>query len=211
MDERIAGRSPTKSAQRATPGVSPALFSAWYEAYRAPLLAWLHTISNHDARCEDWVQETFTRAWAKRDSFDGARPRAWLFKIAKHIFLDARRRGNHTYGREWELFTSLTRYEDRWRSGELRVPADAMAPAADAELEQAETRAELQAQVQAILAELTPAQRSALWACRACGQTVREYAAATGHSATGTKLTAYRGRLQFRARYEARYGKPESA
>ncbi len=43
--------------------------------------------SVHDA--EDMVQETFLRAWRRRETFEGrASFRAWLYKIATHVCLD---------------------------------------------------------------------------------------------------------------------------
>jgi len=41
---------------------------------------------------EDAVQETFLRAWQALASFDGANSRAWLYKIATNVCLDAIRR-----------------------------------------------------------------------------------------------------------------------
>src|SRR5262245_61053210 len=39
---------------------------------------------------EDTVQETFARAWRRRDTFEGrSSVRAWLFKIATNACLDA--------------------------------------------------------------------------------------------------------------------------
>ena len=43
---------------------------------------------------EDAVQETFLRAWRSRETFDGSAFRAWLYRIATNVCLDAIRRAN---------------------------------------------------------------------------------------------------------------------
>ena len=65
---------------------------------------------------EDAVQETFLRAWRKRDTFDGGDLlRAWLYRIATNVCLDQlRRRKTHitAYGSFAEV-PWLQPYPDR--------------------------------------------------------------------------------------------------
>jgi RNA polymerase sigma-70 factor (TIGR02960 family) len=60
---------------------------------------------------EDAVQETFLRAWAARDSFDGEHPRAWLYRIATHVCIDRGRAHQRRVGSGLEV-SWLTPYPD---------------------------------------------------------------------------------------------------
>jgi RNA polymerase sigma-70 factor (ECF subfamily) len=65
-------------------------FSALTEPHRRELQAHCYRLVGSLREAEDLVQETFLRAWRRRDTFEGRAPlRAWLHKIATNICLDA--------------------------------------------------------------------------------------------------------------------------
>ncbi len=67
---------------------------ALYHAYASELLGFaLNALSDRQA-AEEIVQETFTRAWRHAERYDSARGsvRTWLYQIARHAIIDARRR-----------------------------------------------------------------------------------------------------------------------
>jgi len=70
-------------------------FTTQTAAFRRELHVHSYRMLGNFDEAEDAVQETYLRAWRGRDSFDGsAALRAWLYKIATNVCLDAIRRSN---------------------------------------------------------------------------------------------------------------------
>ncbi|MGI8329695.1 RNA polymerase subunit sigma-70 [Actinomadura scrupuli] len=68
-------------------------FGRLVERHRRELHVHCYRLLGSFDEAEDLVQETFLRAWNKRDSFDGGPLfRAWLYRIATNACLDAIRR-----------------------------------------------------------------------------------------------------------------------
>jgi RNA polymerase sigma-70 factor (ECF subfamily) len=67
---------------------------ALYHAYAGELLGFaIHALGDRGA-AEELVQEVFTRAWRHAGAYDASRgsARTWLYGIARHAIVDARRR-----------------------------------------------------------------------------------------------------------------------
>jgi RNA polymerase sigma-70 factor (ECF subfamily) len=85
-------RSVDEDVHAAIAGSEPA-FTALVRRHRPELLLHCYRFTGSTQDAEDLVQETFLRAWAKRQSFQGRSTfRAWLYGIATHACLDLLRR-----------------------------------------------------------------------------------------------------------------------
>ncbi|HEX6569627.1 MAG TPA: RNA polymerase subunit sigma-70 [Acidimicrobiales bacterium] len=70
-------------------------FAALVERHRRELHVHCYRMLGSFDEAEDLVQETFLRAWRRRDSFEGSEWfRAWLYRIATNACLDALRRSS---------------------------------------------------------------------------------------------------------------------
>src|SRR3954451_7794582 len=69
---------------------------ALYRTYAGELLGFALNALGERGAAEEIVPETFTRAWRHADRYDAARGsvRTWLYQIARHAIIDARRRAS---------------------------------------------------------------------------------------------------------------------
>jgi RNA polymerase sigma-70 factor (ECF subfamily) len=69
---------------------------ALYRTYAGELLGFALNSLSDRGTAEEIVQETFTRAWRHADRYDADRGtvRTWLYQIARHAIIDARRRAS---------------------------------------------------------------------------------------------------------------------
>lgn len=59
-----------------------------YENYSKPLYYFLWKMSGSSHLAEDLTQETFVRATISLHTYEGEEARAWLFKVARNIYID---------------------------------------------------------------------------------------------------------------------------
>jgi RNA polymerase sigma-70 factor (TIGR02960 family) len=92
-----------------------AAFAAATERHRRELHVHCYRMLASFDEAEDAVQETLLRAWRGREGFDGAAPRAWLYRIATNVCLDLLRRGSRqaTALRSYADVPWLQPYPDR--------------------------------------------------------------------------------------------------
>jgi RNA polymerase sigma-70 factor (ECF subfamily) len=148
---------------------------------------------------EDAVQETFLRAWRSRDTFQGGDlVRAWLYKIATNVCLDAIRRA----GRRLKSPESMrevpwiTPYPDRL--------LDEMAPAEDEPDAVVVTRETIELAFLAALQVLPPRQRATLIARDVLGWPASETASALDTTVASVNSALQRARATLQAHLPAK-------
>jgi RNA polymerase sigma-70 factor (ECF subfamily) len=142
---------------------------------------------------EDAVQETFLRAWRSRDSFDGSDLlRAWLYRIATNVCLDAIRQRSRRLGSVSSLAEVpwLQPYPDRL--------LDEVAPSDDEPDAVVVERETIELAFLAALLVLPPRQRAALIARDVLGWPASETATLleTSIAATNSALQRARATMQ---------------
>ncbi len=66
----------------------------FYRAHAGEVYGYLVSLSRNRSLAEDLMQDTFVRATRAMGGYRGENPRAWLFAIARSVFLDDLRRGS---------------------------------------------------------------------------------------------------------------------
>ncbi|AKH82473.1 RNA polymerase subunit sigma-70 [Streptomyces sp. CNQ-509] len=143
-------------------------FATLMEAYRRELQVHCYRMTGSYDESEDLVQETFLKAWRRRETYEGrAAVRAWLYRIATNTCLDHLRRHSRTPAR-YERLPGMAHgdAEPPARVTWLQPYPDELladVPAADAGPEaQAVARETVDLVFLAALQHLPPRQRAAL-------------------------------------------------
>src|SRR5918992_3002627 len=130
MSTVASDRSPAEESAVAAAASAgdEAAFAALAERYRRELQLHCYRMLASFEDSEDLVQETFLRAWRKRDTFRGRSTfRAWLYRIATNACLDALdrrpRAAHHAGGQPLAEISWLQPYPDRLLDGV--APSDA--------------------------------------------------------------------------------------
>jgi RNA polymerase sigma-70 factor, ECF subfamily len=68
------------------------IIESFYREHARAVFAFLLSLSRDRALAEDLTQDTFVKATRSLRGFRGGNPRAWLFTIARSVFIDHTRR-----------------------------------------------------------------------------------------------------------------------
>lgn len=149
-----------------------------FERHHVEIFAYLHRMVDDREWAQDLAQETFLSAYRARDQLAGIQnPRAWLYRIATNLALNALKRKRRFAWLPWQW------HEDR------------AAPANVAE------EVGRQALVEAALASLPPDYRAPLLLYAHYGFKVAEVAEALNLSEGAARMRLQRARELFRAAY----------
>jgi len=149
-------------------------FASFYAAHHAAIWAYLARLGATPATASDLAQDTFVR-WLERDMATVQdKPRAYLYRIALHLFIDHVRRSRREIA--WDAVTEIA------------------APEAD-------TSSVIP---QRIWSQLTLRQRQLLWLAYAEGFSHDEIAGITGLGSDSIRVLLSRARARFQALQEER-------
>jgi RNA polymerase sigma-70 factor (ECF subfamily) len=143
-----------------------------YRLYHPQVYRFAYYLSGRRAEAEDIAAETFVRLWSARDNLRLPTVKAYLFAIARHLYLDGQRRSR----RDADLSDSL-------------VDPTALPDA------EAEGRRELEA-VLDLLNRLPEPDRSALLLRAGHGMPYDQIAAVLGLSLSAAKVKVHRARVR---------------
>jgi RNA polymerase sigma-70 factor (ECF subfamily) len=167
-----------------------------FARYHLLLLDYLYGMTRDRELAADLVQDTFMRAWVAAPDLTGIlQPRAWLYRIATHVALDAvRHRGLF----EWLPLNSVgldvgVHASDAWR---VLPPVQLPPDQGDLAVGVAERDA-----IWTVLAELPPRWRAILLLQTAAGFEVREIATLLQLSEANVRKVLFRAKERFRALY----------
>lgn len=174
----------------ALPEIDEAGFSALAEKHRRELHVHCYRMLGSFEDAEDTVQETFLRAWRRRETYQGRSTfRAWLYRIATNASLDllAKRRPKAASGEVlW-----LQPYPDRL--------LDELATDAEAEPEAlAEARETIELAYLVAVQHLAPRQRAALILRDVVGWPAKDVAELLGDSVSSVNSALQRARAGMR-------------
>ncbi|HEX2149205.1 MAG TPA: RNA polymerase subunit sigma-70, partial [Actinomycetota bacterium] len=174
-------------------------FAAGTERHRRELHVHCYRMLAAFEEAEDAVQETLLKAWRNRDSFDGSELfRAWLYRIATNVCLDAiRRKGRRPVAaRTYAEVPWLQPYPDRL--------LDEIAPSEQEPDALAVNRETIELAFLAAMQVLPPRQRAALIARDVLGWTANETAKLLQTSVAAANSALQRARMTMQGHLPAR-------
>jgi len=150
-----------------------------FERHHVEVFAYLVRMVHDREWAQDLAQETFVQAYRQRDQLAGLQnPRAWLYRVATNLALNALKRRSRFAWLPWE-----------WHEGRTHAPDPTEAVSR-------------QAQVEAALAALAPDHRAALLLYAHYGFRIAEVAEALNLTEGAARMRLQRAREQFRRAYK---------
>lgn len=188
LEAERAARAPGEAAERhVDPSAEtrgPDGFEAFFHEHERRIFGYLIRLTGDEQTAHDLTQETFLRAWlhfARIAHYDA--PAAWLFRVATNLAVSHQRRRGSPVGAAQLLGDD---------SGPVRSDPTRHYVERDA--------------IQQTLMELSENQRAALVLREVYGLSCEEIARALGISRDAAKVTLFRARERFRARYGSSEG-----
>jgi RNA polymerase sigma factor (sigma-70 family) len=163
-----------------------------YEAHAPEIERYLRRLSLDDSRCEDWTQETFTKAWQAWGRFTSENARAWLYQIARRVLIDAKRRDKQ------RVLEPLDAIEDWCGANGVPLPAELVVDGPELDGE----RHEMQRAVRQTLRSLSPRLRLLLWQANGHRVPHAEIAAQRQNKPGTVKGGVHLARQRFAALYD---------
>jgi RNA polymerase sigma-70 factor, ECF subfamily len=142
-----------------------------FDEHGSAIHRYFRRLTGDRGEADDLAQEVFLRVVRAADAYEPSeRERAWLFRIARNVFLDGRRRAS--------------------RSRVVDTPADAVVAAAQP----------VRSGVREALATLASEDREAFLLAEIAGLSYAEIASSTASTVPAVRSRIYRARLALRAR-----------
>jgi RNA polymerase sigma-70 factor (ECF subfamily) len=184
-------------------GADPAAFLDLFAHLQLPLLDYLYGMTRDRELAADLVQDTFLRAWAAAPDIAGiTQPRAWLYRIASRLALNAIRHRRHF---EWLPLSHIgpvwpadhSDASQAWLAlPPVELPVELPADAGDLEASVAEREA-----IWSVLAQLPSPWRAVLLLQTTAGFEVSEIATLLQISEGNVRKRLFRAKERFRALY----------
>jgi RNA polymerase sigma-70 factor (ECF subfamily) len=176
-----AWRAGARAGADAAPVLDETTFVDLYRRVARPLWGYLRRVTGDPALADDLLQEAFTRLLAEpRPPVDEAARRAWLYRTATRLAIDARRRG----AREAPADEGL----------EARLPAPPVA-ARDPILAR---------EMAGTFGQLAPQERALLWLAHVQEFSHRDIAGALGVKEASVRVLLHRARRKLAALWTRR-------
>ncbi|WP_268744584.1 MULTISPECIES: RNA polymerase sigma factor [Sediminibacillus] len=155
------------------------LFAELFEKYRLPLFRYLMQMSRNRETAEELLQETFYRAMISLKVKNMVQAKAWLFKVARNLYIDQARKSES----ENKMIEKLKK--DYQPSSKLGNPQQ--------QLESKNRQEELEH----ILAKLPERMQTIIYLREIQGFSYKELATAMDLSDSQVKTTLHRARQKF--------------